>query len=100
MVCLDDTKLVDFLEWKTDFCDFVVVLEIQIREFKWSIIVTENFQYRKEKGSYIYVFSPAPTGNQADAPCSLFMKELQGFVSRCQTDYLSHFLCQDFIMDK
>ncbi|KAK7476321.1 hypothetical protein BaRGS_00032439 [Batillaria attramentaria] len=42
---------------------------------------------------------PAPTGNQADAPCSLFMKELQGFVTRCQTDYISQFHCRDFIMD-
>ncbi|KAK7101689.1 conserved oligomeric Golgi complex subunit 5-like isoform X2 [Littorina saxatilis] len=42
---------------------------------------------------------PAPTGNQADAPCSLFMKELQGFVSRCQSDYLSQFHCRDFVMD-
>lgn len=42
---------------------------------------------------------PAPTGNQADAPCSLFMKELQGFVTRCQADYLAQFHCRDFIMD-
>lgn len=27
------------------------------------------------------------------------MRELQGFVSRCQTDYISQFTCQDFIME-
>ncbi|XP_076469307.1 conserved oligomeric Golgi complex subunit 5-like [Babylonia areolata] len=42
---------------------------------------------------------PAPSGNQEAAPCSLFMKELQGFVSRCQADYFSQFHCRDFIMD-
>ncbi|KAL8566375.1 hypothetical protein ACOMHN_049333 [Nucella lapillus] len=42
---------------------------------------------------------PAPSGNQEAAPCSLFMKELQGFVARCHADYLSQFHCKDFILD-
>lgn len=42
---------------------------------------------------------PAPTGQETEAPCSLYMRELQGFVSRCQTDYLSQFTCNDFIME-
>ncbi|XP_072026015.1 conserved oligomeric Golgi complex subunit 5-like [Amphiura filiformis] len=33
------------------------------------------------------------------APCSLYMKELQGFIARVQADYLSQFQCTDFIID-
>ncbi|XP_052781964.1 conserved oligomeric Golgi complex subunit 5-like isoform X2 [Mya arenaria] len=43
--------------------------------------------------------SPAPTGQDTDAPCSLYMRELQGFIARCQTDYLLQFTCHDFIME-
>ncbi|XP_071081856.1 conserved oligomeric Golgi complex subunit 5-like [Haliotis cracherodii] len=42
---------------------------------------------------------PAPSDNQTEAQCSLYMRELQGFVLRCQGDYLSQFRCRDFIMD-
>ncbi|XP_041349093.1 conserved oligomeric Golgi complex subunit 5-like [Gigantopelta aegis] len=42
---------------------------------------------------------PAPADGQTDPPCSLYMRELQGFVIRCQSDYLSQFKCKDFIMD-
>ncbi|XP_030636205.1 conserved oligomeric Golgi complex subunit 5 [Chanos chanos] len=34
-----------------------------------------------------------------DVPCSLYMKELQGFVSRVMSDYFRHFQCLDFIYD-
>ncbi|XP_060069562.1 conserved oligomeric Golgi complex subunit 5-like isoform X3 [Ylistrum balloti] len=37
--------------------------------------------------------------HQKEAHCSLYMRELQDFVTRCQTDYLSPFDCQDFIME-
>ncbi|CAG5125041.1 unnamed protein product, partial [Candidula unifasciata] len=42
---------------------------------------------------------PAPGKQDSEPPCSLYMRELQSFISRCQTDYLSHFRCQNFIMD-
>ncbi|XP_052679211.1 conserved oligomeric Golgi complex subunit 5-like isoform X3 [Crassostrea angulata] len=34
-----------------------------------------------------------------ESQCSLYMRELQEFVSRCQADYLSRYECQDFIYD-
>ncbi|XP_074644447.1 conserved oligomeric Golgi complex subunit 5-like [Tubulanus polymorphus] len=37
--------------------------------------------------------------SQSDSQCSLYMRELQQFISRCQNYYLSEFQCQDFIMD-
>ncbi|KAL4226453.1 Conserved oligomeric Golgi complex subunit [Mactra antiquata] len=43
-------------------------------------------------------FSGSST-SEVEVPCSLYMRELQGFVSRCQTDYISQFTCQDFIME-
>ncbi|XP_071153138.1 conserved oligomeric Golgi complex subunit 5-like isoform X1 [Mytilus edulis] len=41
----------------------------------------------------------APSDNQKDSQCSLYMRELQDFVVRCQTDYLSKYECTDFIME-
>lgn len=35
-----------------------------------------------------------------NAPCSLYMKELQGFIARVQADYLSQFQCAEFIIDR
>ncbi|KAL3853402.1 hypothetical protein ACJMK2_016944 [Sinanodonta woodiana] len=40
----------------------------------------------------------APADGQTDAPCSLYMRELRDFVSRCQSDYLSQYECTEFIM--
>uniref|UniRef100_H3ANZ6 Component of oligomeric golgi complex 5 n=1 Tax=Latimeria chalumnae TaxID=7897 RepID=H3ANZ6_LATCH len=34
-----------------------------------------------------------------DVPCSLYMKELQGFIARIMNDYFRHFDCMDFIYD-
>uniref|UniRef100_A0A672YBG8 Conserved oligomeric Golgi complex subunit 5 n=1 Tax=Sphaeramia orbicularis TaxID=375764 RepID=A0A672YBG8_9TELE len=34
-----------------------------------------------------------------DVPCSLYMKELQGFISRVMADYFRHFQCADFIYE-
>ncbi|KAK3101950.1 hypothetical protein FSP39_007576 [Pinctada imbricata] len=45
-------------------------------------------------------FSSSVVGDgQKEAQCSLYMRELQDFVSRCQSDYLSAYQCQDFIYD-
>ncbi|XP_062611400.1 conserved oligomeric Golgi complex subunit 5-like isoform X4 [Saccostrea cucullata] len=45
-------------------------------------------------------FSSSATPDPSkEAQCSLYMRELQEFVSRCQTDYLSRYECQDFIYD-
>lgn len=41
----------------------------------------------------------SPADGQKEAQCSLFMRELQDFVSRCRSDYLSQYDCQDFIME-
>ncbi|XP_027899344.1 conserved oligomeric Golgi complex subunit 5 isoform X1 [Xiphophorus couchianus] len=37
--------------------------------------------------------------DKPDVPCSLYMKELQGFISRVMTDYFKHFWCLDFVYD-
>ncbi|KAM4748513.1 conserved oligomeric Golgi complex subunit 5 [Rhinophrynus dorsalis] len=34
-----------------------------------------------------------------DVPCSLYMKELQGFIARVMHDYFRHFECLDFVYD-
>ncbi|KAG8577236.1 hypothetical protein GDO81_010109, partial [Engystomops pustulosus] len=34
-----------------------------------------------------------------DVPCSLYMKELQGFIVRVMNDYFRHFDCTDFVYD-
>ncbi|XP_070557668.1 conserved oligomeric Golgi complex subunit 5-like [Ptychodera flava] len=34
-----------------------------------------------------------------ESPCSLYMRELQGFISRVQSDYLTQFKCTEFTMD-
>lgn len=34
-----------------------------------------------------------------DIPCSLYMKELQGFIARVMSDYFKHFECSDFVFD-
>ena len=34
-----------------------------------------------------------------DVPCSLYMKELQGFIARVMNDYFKHFECLDFVFD-
>uniref|UniRef100_A0A672YET4 Conserved oligomeric Golgi complex subunit 5 n=1 Tax=Sphaeramia orbicularis TaxID=375764 RepID=A0A672YET4_9TELE len=37
--------------------------------------------------------------SKPDVPCSLYMKELQGFISRVMADYFRHFQCADFIYE-
>uniref|UniRef100_A0AAX7T167 Conserved oligomeric Golgi complex subunit 5 n=1 Tax=Astatotilapia calliptera TaxID=8154 RepID=A0AAX7T167_ASTCA len=37
--------------------------------------------------------------DRPDIPCSLYMKELQGFISRVMADYFRHFQCVDFIFE-
>ncbi|XP_028668771.1 conserved oligomeric Golgi complex subunit 5 [Erpetoichthys calabaricus] len=39
------------------------------------------------------------SSSSPDVPCSLYMKELQGFIARVMTDYFRHFECADFIYD-
>nr|XP_033813788.1 conserved oligomeric Golgi complex subunit 5 isoform X2 [Geotrypetes seraphini] len=34
-----------------------------------------------------------------DVPCSLYMKELQGFIARVMSDYFKHFECVDLVYD-
>ncbi|XP_077450408.1 conserved oligomeric Golgi complex subunit 5 [Stigmatopora argus] len=40
-----------------------------------------------------------PESAQPDVMCSLYMKELQGFISRVTADYFRHFQCADFIYE-
>ncbi|RXN00849.1 Conserved oligomeric Golgi complex subunit 5 [Acipenser ruthenus] len=40
-----------------------------------------------------------PNLGKPDVPCSLYMKELQGFIARVMSDYFRHFECVDFIYD-
>lgn len=44
-------------------------------------------------------YSGATPENQKDAQCSLYLRELQDFVIRCQTDYLTNYQCTDFVME-
>ncbi|XP_052041942.1 conserved oligomeric Golgi complex subunit 5 [Apodemus sylvaticus] len=45
-------------------------------------------------------FSGALTSSgKPDVPCSLYMKELQGFIARVMNDYFKHFECLDFVFD-
>uniref|UniRef100_A0A8C8SNK3 Conserved oligomeric Golgi complex subunit 5 n=1 Tax=Pelusios castaneus TaxID=367368 RepID=A0A8C8SNK3_9SAUR len=39
------------------------------------------------------------SSGKPDVPCSLYMKELQGFIARVMSDYFRHFDCIDFIFD-
>ena len=41
-----------------------------------------------------------PEAGQAEAQCSLYMKELQQFILRAQNFYLKDFECMDFILDR
>ena len=40
-----------------------------------------------------------PNSGKPDVPCSLYMKELQGFIVRVMSDYFKHFECSDFVFD-
>ncbi|XP_041513912.1 conserved oligomeric Golgi complex subunit 5 isoform X1 [Microtus oregoni] len=40
-----------------------------------------------------------PSSGKPDVPCSLYMKELQGFIARVMNDYFKHFECLDFVFD-
>ncbi|KAB0342542.1 hypothetical protein FD754_019468, partial [Muntiacus muntjak] len=40
-----------------------------------------------------------PSSGKPDVPCSLYMKELQGFIARVMSDYFKHFECSDFVFD-
>ncbi|PWA22168.1 hypothetical protein CCH79_00019332 [Gambusia affinis] len=42
---------------------------------------------------------PLSSPDKPDVPCSLYMKELQGFISRVMADYFKHFQCVDFVYD-
>ncbi|NXI47187.1 COG5 protein, partial [Galbula dea] len=45
-------------------------------------------------------FSGSLSGlGKPDVPCSLYMKELQGFIVRVMSDYFRHFECFDFVFD-
>ncbi|NXX38150.1 COG5 protein, partial [Tricholaema leucomelas] len=39
------------------------------------------------------------SSGKPDVPCSLYMKELQGFIVRVMNDYFRHFECFDFVFD-
>ncbi|XP_060548669.1 conserved oligomeric Golgi complex subunit 5 [Pantherophis guttatus] len=41
-----------------------------------------------------------PPSGKPDVPCSLYMKELQGFISRIMNDYFRHFECYDFVYER
>ncbi|KAJ8261862.1 hypothetical protein GJAV_G00159310 [Gymnothorax javanicus] len=40
---------------------------------------------------------PLSAPGKPEVPCSLYMKELQGFIARVMSDYFCHFQCLDFI---
>ncbi|XP_008399444.1 conserved oligomeric Golgi complex subunit 5 isoform X3 [Poecilia reticulata] len=42
---------------------------------------------------------PLSSPDKPDVPCSLYMKELQGFISRVMADYFKRFQCVDFVYD-
>lgn len=49
---------------------------------------------------FIFFFCRSlPSSGKPDVPCSLYMKELQGFIARVMSDYFKHFECSDFVFD-
>lgn len=44
--------------------------------------------------------SPLSAGEKPDMPCSLYMRELQGFISRVMSDYFCHLQSVDFLYDR
>lgn len=48
--------------------------------------------------SFFFCRSLSSSG-KPDVPCSLYMKELQGFIGRVMSDYFRHFECFDFVFD-
>uniref|UniRef100_A0A673J3T8 Conserved oligomeric Golgi complex subunit 5 n=1 Tax=Sinocyclocheilus rhinocerous TaxID=307959 RepID=A0A673J3T8_9TELE len=40
-----------------------------------------------------------PAGGRLDVPCSLYMRELQGFIARVMNDYFRPLQCLDFLYD-
>lgn len=40
-----------------------------------------------------------PAGGRLDVPCSLYMRELQGFIARVVNDYFRPLQCLDFLFD-
>uniref|UniRef100_A0A8C2DUX3 Conserved oligomeric Golgi complex subunit 5 n=1 Tax=Cyprinus carpio TaxID=7962 RepID=A0A8C2DUX3_CYPCA len=42
---------------------------------------------------------PLPAGGRPDVPCSLYMRELQGFIARVMNDYFRPLQCLDFLYD-
>jgi len=47
----------------------------------------------------VFFGRPLSCPGKPDVPCSLYMKELQGFISRVMADYFRHFQCADFIYE-
>lgn len=45
------------------------------------------------------VCSSLPAGGRPDVPCSLYMRELQGFIARVMSDYFRPLQCLDFLYD-
>lgn len=48
---------------------------------------------------FLFFFRSLPSSGKPDVPCSLYMKELQGFIARVMSDYFRHFECFDFVFD-
>lgn len=49
--------------------------------------------------SSLVFFRSLSSSGKPDVPCSLYMKELQGFIARVMSDYFRHFECFDFVFD-
>lgn len=49
--------------------------------------------------SSLAFFRSLSSSGKPDVPCSLYMKELQGFIARVMSDYFRHFECFDFVFD-
>lgn len=48
---------------------------------------------------YFFFYRSLSSSGKPDIPCSLYMKELQGFIARVMNDYFKHFECLDFVFD-
>ena len=47
----------------------------------------------------VYYFVYLSSSAQSDVQCSLYMRELQEFITRVASTYLAQFDCQSFIME-
>lgn len=52
-----------------------------------------------DENAFFFFYRSLSSSGKPDVPCSLYMRELQGFIARVMNDYFKHFECLDFVFD-